>query len=150
MPIATDSAAPALTPSSPGSASGLRVSAWINAPEAPRAVPTSSPAIVRGRRRSRTIWCSLEPSNAVNASKTVQRGIGLAPTATLITDSMPSTRIATAKQRVRDARLPTRPLLFGFCRDTVGREPREGLIAHRNPRPETLVRSSPRMTWDHA
>lgn len=58
----TANAAPALTPRMPGSARGLRVMAWMRAPETPSAVPTSSPTTVRGRRRSRMITWSPEPS----------------------------------------------------------------------------------------
>ena len=51
----TNSAAPALTPRMPGSASGLRVTPCITAPANPSATPTSSPTIVRGTRSDRTI-----------------------------------------------------------------------------------------------
>ena len=53
--MTTAADAPALTPSSPGSASGLRVSACISAPASPSATPTAIPSSVRGTRRSRTI-----------------------------------------------------------------------------------------------
>jgi hypothetical protein len=51
-PTATVTAkdAPACKPRMSGSASGLRVSAWINAPARPSAIPTTSPTIVRGSR----------------------------------------------------------------------------------------------------
>ncbi len=53
--ITTANPAPALTPRIPGSASGLRVMAWISAPAIPSAAPTSRPSTVRGTRSSRTI-----------------------------------------------------------------------------------------------
>ena len=52
VPRTMPSEAPALTPSSPGSASGLRVTACITAPATPRAVPTSTPRMVRCTRRT--------------------------------------------------------------------------------------------------
>lgn len=57
----TAAAAPALTPSRPGSASGLRVRACITAPERPSAAPTISPSTVRGTRTSRTRTSPLVP-----------------------------------------------------------------------------------------
>lgn len=54
MAETTAAAAPALTPRMPGSASGLRVSACITAPDRPSPSPTISPSRVRGMRRSRT------------------------------------------------------------------------------------------------
>ena len=47
---ATASAAPALIPTSPGSARGLRNSPCITQPESPSAAPTSSASSTRGKR----------------------------------------------------------------------------------------------------
>ena len=58
MPITTNSAAPALTPRMPGSASGLRVSPCIIVPATPSAAPTSRPTIDAGTRNVRTISSS--------------------------------------------------------------------------------------------
>ncbi len=58
--ITTAAEAPALTPSRPGSASGLRVSACISAPATPIAAPTAIPSSVRGTRRLRMIASSCE------------------------------------------------------------------------------------------
>ena len=52
VPRMMPSEAPALTPSSPGSARGLRVTACITAPATARAVPTSTPMMVRCTRRT--------------------------------------------------------------------------------------------------
>ena len=52
VPRTMPSEAPALTPSSPGSARGLRVTACITAPATARAVPTSTPRMVRCTRRT--------------------------------------------------------------------------------------------------
>lgn len=54
MASTTANDAPAFTPRSPGSASGLRVTACITAPLTPSATPTSNATTVRGRRSSRT------------------------------------------------------------------------------------------------
>ena len=48
--MTTPRAAPALTPNRPGSASGLRVRACINAPATPRQPPQSNAPTMRGRR----------------------------------------------------------------------------------------------------
>lgn len=62
MAETTAADAPALTPSSPGSASGLRVSACITAPARPSALPTISPRTVRGIRTFRTRTSSPLPA----------------------------------------------------------------------------------------
>ena len=54
MPIVTANEAPALTPRIPGSASGLRVNAWISPPARPSPMPTRIPSSVLGSRSSRT------------------------------------------------------------------------------------------------
>lgn len=48
-------AAPALTPSRPGSASGLRITVCAMVPASPSAAPASAASAARGRRRSSTI-----------------------------------------------------------------------------------------------
>ncbi len=50
MPMTTASDAPMLTPRMPGSASGLRVTPCITAPDSPSAAPTSTASTVRGIR----------------------------------------------------------------------------------------------------
>ena len=55
---AAASAAPALTPGMPGSASGLRVTPCMTAPASPSDTPPMSPIRVRGPRTSRTISCA--------------------------------------------------------------------------------------------
>ena len=56
--MTTAAAAPALMPSRPGSASGLRVSDCISAPARPSEAPAAMPSSVRGTRRSSTIVVS--------------------------------------------------------------------------------------------
>ena len=82
MPATTAKAAPALTPSRPGSASGLRVTPCMTAPARPRAAPTTRPSSVRGTRSSRTInWSSTDAVEGKTASQAWRHGIDLAPTA---------------------------------------------------------------------
>ena len=54
-PTVTASPAPALTPRTPESASGLRVSAWISAPARAKAAPVTMAMTVRGNRWSQTM-----------------------------------------------------------------------------------------------
>lgn len=90
IPITTASAAPALTPSRPGSASGLRVWPWISAPARPSAAPTSTPSRVRGIRSDRTTMSSSVPVGATSACQTWSSGSALAPTATPATQATTS------------------------------------------------------------
>ena len=80
--ITSDADAPALTPSSPGSPSGLRVRPWITTPATASAAPTSSPSCVRGIREATTVEAN-ESSGVRHADHTSPSGTGLAPTAML-------------------------------------------------------------------
>ena len=71
----SDADAPAFTPSSPGSPSGLRVSPWITTPATASAAPTSSPSSVRGMRDATTVEV-YEPSGCRQADHTSPSGIG--------------------------------------------------------------------------
>src|SRR5690625_3083760 len=106
MARTTNRDAPALIPSRPGSASGLRVTPCISVPARPRAAPTSSPTAVRGSRWSRTTLWSLSPgTRAVRASTTAPSGTSRAPSARLATTTRRRTRTATPS--------PTRRRLVG-------------------------------------
>src|SRR5690349_7288847 len=83
MASTTANAAPALTPSSPGSASGLRVCPCISAPATPSATPTASATSVRGARSARTITSASVPDGDHRARHTTSGGRGRAPTARL-------------------------------------------------------------------
>ena len=56
MPVTTASEAPMLTPRTPGSASGLRVTPCMTAPARPSAAPTSTASSVRGIRLVTAAW----------------------------------------------------------------------------------------------
>ncbi|CAM5464377.1 hypothetical protein SCALM49S_05449 [Streptomyces californicus] len=95
--------APALTPRTPGSASGLRVVAWISAPATPRATPTTMPSSVRSTREPLTVACDAEPSGAVSACHTTSGGSSAEPIATLrttATSSRPSATPSPTRRRV--------------------------------------------------
>ena len=70
------SAAPALMPSKPGSASGLRITAWQTAPATPSAVPSSTAITARGRRSPVTIvsTCAGTPSAPTSAPRICPTG----------------------------------------------------------------------------
>ena len=55
-------------PSSPGSASGLRITVCATAPAAPSAAPASAASTTRGARRSSTIIAELSESNSSNTA----------------------------------------------------------------------------------
>ena len=78
MAITTAHDAPASTPSSPGSASGLRVWPCIRAPATPSAMPTAMASTVRGTRSACTIVAASDPSSWNSTSTTVPSGIGAA------------------------------------------------------------------------
>ena len=59
--------APAFTPRMPGSASGLRVKAWISAPHTPSAGPTTRPTSCARKSRIPTIACASDPSKSKRA-----------------------------------------------------------------------------------
>nr|WP_041789655.1 hypothetical protein [Microlunatus phosphovorus] len=71
---------PALTPSSPGSASGFRVSACMTTPDNARASPTSTANTVRGRRKSRTSSSVVVWPSPVTASMTSRAEMDPEPT----------------------------------------------------------------------
>ena len=66
IPIATASEAPAETPRIPGSASGLRVTACIVAPDTDSAAPTSNASTVRGTRLMTAARPSASPRSVPN------------------------------------------------------------------------------------
>ena len=79
--MTTAAAAPAFTPSRPGSASGLRVSACISAPPRPSDdADGRSPSSVRGTRRSLTMAAFWVSPPCRSASITSPSGIERAPT----------------------------------------------------------------------
>lgn len=98
MAVTTAADAPALMPSSPGSASGLRVSAWSTAPASPRAAPASSPSRVRASRSS-TTTSPYVPEDANSPCHTWATDSSFAPTAMLAT--------ATTARTPREASSPT-------------------------------------------
>ena len=104
--ITTAAEAPAFTPSRPGSASGLRVSACISAPATPIAAPTAIPSSVRGTRRLRMIASSCEEPECSSASTTSASGIERAPTARLSSAANASRPRAIASPALRVKRPP--------------------------------------------
>ena len=72
----SDADAPAFTPSSPGSPSGLRVRPWITTPATASAAPTSRPSCVRGTRDATTVD-TYDPSGCRHADHTSPSGSGL-------------------------------------------------------------------------
>ncbi len=104
-PTITASAAPALIPSRPGSASELRVSACISAPATPSAAPASSATRVRGRRSSRTTrWRSSCGSTACRASRVTARGTGREPSARLARAASASSSAPASRPQARRRR----------------------------------------------
>ena len=63
-PITTPNAAPAEMPSTEGSASGLRVSAWKATPATARAPPASTAAAIRGKRMDKVTTRSTDSGAA--------------------------------------------------------------------------------------
>ena len=105
IPRITATAAPALIPSNPGSASGLRVTACMMAPAVPRAIPAMIATIVRGIRSSRTTRCSsFEKSGCHSAWMVSLRAI----------DREPRARLQSAIA-VKTAAATIRPLTRLFC-----------------------------------
>src|SRR5699024_11702729 len=88
--MVTASALPALTPSNPGSARGLRVKDYNKAPAQAKAAPTSAPMIMRGSRSClmTKIACSSASGSLINACHSTfseRKGdTGPAPTLRLI------------------------------------------------------------------
>lgn len=108
MARATAKAAPEFTPSSPGSASGLRVSACMATPARARLAPTTTVSAVRGMRVCQTMTASgtsrLSRPVAVSPLHTSPSVSGLAPMAMPTTASPASTArpaIPTAMARLR-------------------------------------------------
>ncbi len=105
----TATAAPALMPSSPGSAKGLRVTACITAPATPKARPARIATIVRGIRNSRIIRCwSFWISGDHKASNVSPSGIDREPSARLARTAMPSTSRPAQRPHIRRWRNETR------------------------------------------
>ena len=78
--------APALTPTKPGSASGLRNRPCITAPDTASDAPTEMPSSNRGRRMSHNTICSIRLSGSPTASfcSAPQSDVPEAPKARLI------------------------------------------------------------------
>ena len=106
MPRTTANVAPAVTPSRPGSASGLRVWPCMSAPATPRREPTIRPSTVRGMRRSWTIVAL----GAVGVEERVEdraRRDARLPIARLSTHT--TTSASTRSTSPRSRALPRRP-----------------------------------------
>jgi hypothetical protein len=99
-PTTTASEAPMLIPSTPGSASGLRVTPCMTAPERPSAAPTTTARTVRGIRlvtaASPTVSC--DPPRAATIS---DQPTSREPTATEATISATRTATTTASHSTR-------------------------------------------------
>ncbi len=78
-------AAPWVTPSSPGSARGLRVWPCMSAPATPSATPARMPSAVLGSRSERTMMSFSVPVGPVSPCQTSASGTDLAPIAMLST-----------------------------------------------------------------
>ena len=96
--------APASMPSSPGSASGLRVWPCIRAPATPSAMPTAIASTVRGTRSACTIVAASDPSSWNSTSTTVPRGIGRLPSARLSSPTTPSANSSSTSPRTEPRR----------------------------------------------
>src|SRR5690606_23029280 len=81
MATARAALAPAVSPSSPGSPSGLRLMPWMMAPDTARAAPTRAAATSRGKRISRRMLIFALVSEEVSASHTSRREMSAAPKA---------------------------------------------------------------------
>src|SRR6478609_7308777 len=115
----SEAEAPALTPSSPGSPSGLRVSPWMTTPATASAAPTSSPSSVRGMRDATTVEV-YDPSGCRHADHTSPSGTAFAPTAMLRpTTSTRSTTAATSPTPSPSAREPRARVACGARARTV-------------------------------
>ena len=110
MPMSTASAAPALTPSRPGSARGLRVTACMSAPATPSAMPARMATTVRGMRSRLTIRCwSSRRSGARSAPRMSASAMSREPTV------MPSTAMMASASSP-----PARPSQRLQCRGARG------------------------------
>src|SRR5215213_10269756 len=108
MASTTASEAPAVTPSRPGSPSGLRVCPCMSAPATPSARPTSSPSAVRGTRSRRTITAaSVDGSPSTRERQTSPRPIERVPTAMLASAATMTRTSRSARPRSRRERVPT-------------------------------------------
>ena len=99
MPTTTANAAPAETPSSPGSANGLRVWPCINAPATPRQLPASRPSSVLGTRSPCTMPDAGDPSGSSRTSTTRPSGRFRLPTTRLSTAATRSSASSSASPR---------------------------------------------------
>ena len=102
IPVTTARAAPLVTPRMPGSASGLRVTPCITAPDSPSAAPISRASSVRGTRFC-TAACAMPVSSPVNADTMSDQPTSRAPKATEARAMTAATTTATANQASRDA-----------------------------------------------
>ena len=107
-PASAATAAPALMPSSPGSASGLRITVCATAPAAPSAAPANAAKTTRGARRSSTIIAEAgeEARSPLSAPSSSAMGIARSPIASEASAS-PTRAIANAGKRA--ARLMPAP-----------------------------------------
>jgi hypothetical protein len=96
-PPTTATAAPALMPSTPGSASGLRATPCRIAPPSASAAPTRIASRVRGSRISRMTAASAEPSPESSTPNTVAGVTSRDPSARLSTATTTSTPAATTR-----------------------------------------------------
>ena len=102
MPVTTHSEAPVVTPRMPGSASGLRVTPCITAPDRPSAAPTSMASSVRGIRFSTAAWAM--PSGVRSARRRCRaRPTARVPNATEATPSRATTATVTSNHARRVA-----------------------------------------------
>lgn len=118
MTDTTAKEAPALTPSSPVSAIGLRVYPWISAPPTPRARPATIARTVRGTRTvctmsriSVSFW-----SGSGSANRPCQTSAGLnarAPTANDTAAAITRAVVRTASPTARRRRVPFVPRARG-------------------------------------
>ena len=102
IPVTTARAAPLVTPRMPGSASGLRVTPCITAPDSPSAAPISRARSVRGTRFC-TAACAMPASSPVNADTISSQPTSRAPKAIEARATRAATTSATANQVSRDA-----------------------------------------------
>ena len=100
IPATTASDAPMLIPRTPGSASGLRVTPCMTAPESPSAAPTTAARTVRGIRLVTAAWPMLsdDPPRAATMS---DQSTSREPTATEAAMSATSTATTTRSHSTR-------------------------------------------------
>ncbi|CAM5726732.1 hypothetical protein SGLAM104S_07126 [Streptomyces glaucescens] len=103
MAVTTAAEAPALMPSSPGSASGSRVSAWSTAPARPSAAPASRPSRVLDNRSATTV-SPYVPEASNRPCQTCSRDSPRAPIAMLASATITRIPTETSSPTARIAR----------------------------------------------